>query len=66
MKYFSSRICNFYMQKLSTAAAATTAATAAKILLKRRKNFVKVTFFTYNIKKTQKNFLESQFLIPKF
>jgi hypothetical protein len=47
MKYFSSRICNFYMQKLSTAAAAA----AAKILLKKRRNFVKLTFFTYNIKK---------------
>jgi hypothetical protein len=59
MKYFSSRICHFYMQKLSTAA-------AAKILLKKRRNFVKLTFFTYNIKKTKIYFLESQFLIPKF
>jgi hypothetical protein len=58
MKYFSSRICNFYMQKLSTA--------AAKILLKKRRNYVKLTFFTYNIKKTKIYFLESQFLIPKF
>ncbi len=47
MKYFSSRICNFYMQKLSTAAAA--AAAAAKKLLKKRRNFVKFKFFTYNI-----------------
>jgi hypothetical protein len=62
MKYFSSRICNFYMQKLSTIAAAA----AAKILLKKRRNFVKLTFFTYNIKKTKIYFLESQFLIPKF
>jgi hypothetical protein len=62
MKYFSSRICNFYMQKLSTAAAAA----AAKKLLKKRRNFVKLTLFTYNIRKT-KNFLgESQFLLPKF
>jgi hypothetical protein len=41
MNHFSSRICNFYMQKLSTAAAA-----AAKILLKKLRNFVKLTFFT--------------------
>ncbi len=55
MKYFASRICNFYMQKLSTAAAAAAAAAAKKLL----KN-------TYN-KKKNKNFLgESQFLIPKF
>jgi hypothetical protein len=33
MKYFSNRICNFYMQKLSTATAA--AAAAAKKLLKK-------------------------------
>jgi len=50
MEYFSSRICNFQMQKLSTAAAAA----AAKKLLKKRRNFVKLTFFTYNIKKNQK------------
>jgi hypothetical protein len=49
MKYFSSRICNFYMQKLST----TAAAAAAKILFKKQQNFVKLTFFTYNIKKTK-------------
>jgi hypothetical protein len=49
MKYFSSRICNFYMQKLSTAAPAA----AAKIMLKKRRNFVKLTFFTNNIKKTK-------------
>jgi hypothetical protein len=62
MKYFSSRICNFYMQKLSPA----DAAAAAKKLLKKLRNFVKLTFFNYNIKKTKKNFLESQFLVPKF
>ncbi len=62
MKYFSSRLCNFYMQKLST----TAAASAAKILLKKLRNFVKLTFFTYYIKKTKIYFLESQFLIPKF
>jgi hypothetical protein len=45
MKYFSSRIHNFYIQKLFTAAAAA----AAKKLLKKRQNFVKLTFFTYNI-----------------
>jgi hypothetical protein len=45
MKYFSRKICNFYMQKLSTAAAAA----AAKKLLKKLRNFVKLTFFTYNI-----------------
>jgi hypothetical protein len=33
------------MQKLSTAAAAA----AAKILLKKRQNLEKLTFFTYNI-----------------
>ncbi len=60
MQYFSSRICHFYMKKLSTAAAAA----AAKILLKKRRNFVKLTFFTYNIKNTKNFFLESQFLIP--
>jgi hypothetical protein len=62
MKYFSSRICNFYMQKLSTAAAVA----AAKKLLKKRWNFVKLTFFTYKITKTKKFFFEYQFLIPKF
>jgi len=50
------------MKKLSTAAPAA----AAKILLKKRRNFVKLTFFTYNIKKTKNFFWESQFLIPKF
>jgi hypothetical protein len=49
MKYFSSRICDFYMKKFSTAAAAA----AAKILLKKRRNFVKLTFFTYKIKITK-------------
>jgi hypothetical protein len=62
MKYFSSRICNFYMPKLYTIAAAA----ATKILLKKRRNFVKLTFFTYNIKKTKIYFLKSQFLRPKF
>ncbi len=50
------------MEKLST----TAAAAAAKILLKKRRNFVKLTVFTYNIKKNEIYFLESQFLIPKF
>jgi hypothetical protein len=39
------------MKKFSTAAATA----AAKILLKKRRNFLKLTFFTYNIKKN-KNF----------
>ncbi len=62
MNYSSSRICNFYMQKLST----TAAAAAAKKLFKKRRNFVKLTFFTYNIKKTKNFSVESKFLIPKF
>jgi hypothetical protein len=40
------------MQKLST----TAAAAAVKILLKKRRNLVKFTFFTYNIKKKQNLF----------
>ncbi len=48
------------MQKLSTAIAVA----AAKKLLKKRRNFVNKLFYTYNIKKTKKNFSESQFLIP--
>jgi hypothetical protein len=36
MKYFSSKKCHFYMQKLSTA----TPVAAAKKLLKKRGNFV--------------------------
>jgi hypothetical protein len=55
MKYFSSRTCHFYMQKLSTAAAVA----AAKKMLKKRRNFVNLLFYTYNIKKTKKKFLES-------
>jgi hypothetical protein len=50
------------MQKVST----TVAAAAAKKLLKKRRNLVNLTFYTYNIKKTNNFFLESQFLIPKF
>jgi hypothetical protein len=50
------------MQKLST----TLATAAAKILLKKQQNFVKLTVFTYNIKKNEIYFLESQFSIPKF
>jgi hypothetical protein len=36
MNYFPSRTCNFYMQKLFTAAAVA----AAKKLLKKQRNFV--------------------------
>jgi hypothetical protein len=43
------------MQKLSTAAAVT----AAKKLLKKQRNFVNKHFYTYKIKKSKKNFLES-------
>jgi hypothetical protein len=50
------------MQKLSTAAAAA----AAKKLLKKLRNFVKLTFFTYNMKEKKFFFWESQFLVPKF
>jgi hypothetical protein len=50
MKYFSNRIFNFYMQKLSTAAAVA----AAKKLSKKQRNFVNYHFYTYNMKKTKK------------
>jgi hypothetical protein len=62
MKYFSQRICNFYMQKLSIAAAVT----AAKKLSKKRPNFVNLLFYTYNIYIKKQFLLESQYLIPKF
>jgi hypothetical protein len=48
MKYFSSRICNFQMQKLSTAAV------RRKTVVKRQ-NFVNLLLYTYNIKKQKQN-----------
>jgi hypothetical protein len=43
MKYFSSRIWNFYMQKLSAAAA------KIPVLLKKTTKFCEINIFTYNI-----------------
>jgi hypothetical protein len=61
MKYFSSRICNFYTQKLST----TAIIAATEKLSKKRRNFVNYLFYTYNIKK-KKIYWNLNFLIPKF
>jgi hypothetical protein len=62
MKYFSSRICNFYIKKLSTA----DAITAAEKIVGKAAKLCKLTFYTFNIRKTKKILLESKFLIPKF
>ncbi len=50
------------MQKLSTA----DAIAAAVKLSEKRRNFEKLTFYTYNIRKTKYFLLESKFLISKF